>query len=131
MCRFRHIRRCPHRSATFNLSDDGFMTISIKRSSIYRVRCSLPFLERLFSDERILDDAAKSEWIDEVQARLCAAVDTLAQGWVCYEVERTADGVGIATVSANVLTMHQMAMLCAGEWPGWFVILKAVQNSLA
>src|ERR1039458_6116061 len=77
MCRFRHIRRCPHRSATFNLSDDGFMTISIKRSSIYRVRCSLPFLERLFSDERILDDAAKSEWIDEVQARLCAAVDTL------------------------------------------------------
>src|ERR1035441_1044622 len=41
MCRFRHILRCSHRSATFKLSDDGFMTISIsdRQFTAFGVHC--------------------------------------------------------------------------------------------
>jgi hypothetical protein len=89
---------------------------------------SSPFLRAFQKTERVWDDAAKTEWADDVERRLrevTARIDPkpIVLG---YTIQRITNIVTIYTVTPNWQTKQNMAALSSGHWPRWIEIIKAV-----
>ena len=88
-----------------------------------------PFLKAFLKTDRVWDDAAKTEWADDVERRLCGVRSQIDPGPLVlgYAIERSGNSVVIYTVvSGNELSNREIAALFRGEWPCWDEIVKVV-----
>lgn len=86
------------------------------------------FLKAFLKTDRVWDDAAKTEWADDVQRRLREVRSRINPGPLVlgYTIGRRGNVVVVSTVSRNELSKQEMAALSRGEWPCWDQIVKAV-----
>jgi hypothetical protein len=101
--------------------------VLIKRPPL-RQRKSIPFFRRLEKTNRILDDATKNEWVDDVERRLNEVLsrvnpEPMIRG---YSVERSGDGLTLYTITARKVGKREIGLLSAGDWPDWDEIVRAV-----
>ena len=87
-----------------------------------------PFLNAFVTTDRVWDDAAKTEWADDIGRRLRKVVKHIhprprVLGYVIY---RVGNSVGLSTVTSDEQGKQEMAALSAGRWPGWKEIVDAV-----
>jgi hypothetical protein len=87
-----------------------------------------PFLKAFHKTDRIWEDAAKTEWADDVQRRLRKVLHQIhprpkVLGYVIY---RVGNSVGLSTVTSDEQGKQEMAALSAGQWPCWNEIVDAV-----
>jgi hypothetical protein len=87
-----------------------------------------PFLTAFHKTGRVWDDAAKSEWADDVERRLRKVLNQIhprpkVLGYVIY---RVGNSVGLSTVTSDEQGKQEMAALSAGHWPCWNEIVDAV-----
>ena len=87
-----------------------------------------PFLKAFLETERVWDDAAKTEWADDVERRLYevrAQIDSRPR-LLGYAIQRARNCIAIFTVTPNEQSKREMAALARGQWPCWDEIVKAV-----
>ena len=87
-----------------------------------------PFLKAFHKTDRVWDDAAKTEWADDVERRLRKVFHQIhprprVLGYVIY---RVGNSVGLSTVTSDEQGKQEMAALSAGQWPCWNEIVDAV-----
>ena len=89
---------------------------------------SSPYLKAFLKTDRVWDDAAKTEWADDVERRLREVRSQIDPGPLVlgYAIERSGNSVVIFTVSRNELNKREIAALSQGHWPCWDEIVKAV-----
>ena len=89
---------------------------------------SSPFLKAFLKTDRVWDDAAKTEWADDVERRLREVRSQIDPRPLLlgYAIERFGNSVAVFTVSRDELSKQEMAVLARGEWPCWDEIVKAV-----
>jgi hypothetical protein len=89
--------------------------------------CS-PFLRAFLQTDRVWDDAAKTEWADDVERRLHEVRSQIDPGPLVlgYTIGRRGNVIVVSTVSRNELSKQEIAALSQGQWPSWDEIVKAV-----
>ncbi len=109
------------------LPNTARMEILIRGRRLLQPR-TIPFLRRVEKANRVLDQATQNEWMDDAERRLRVVISQINPRPAIrgYSVERSRDGLSLCTVTAQRIGKREMGLLCAGDWPCWAEIVKAV-----
>lgn len=88
----------------------------------------IPFLEKLVATGGGLDDATKKRWVEDVERRLRDVLQGVSPRPTVlgYVINRVDEGLILCTVTAKQVGKREVALLCAGQWPCWEQIIRAV-----
>lgn len=89
---------------------------------------SSPLLKAFLKTGRVWDDAAKTEWAEDVERRLREVRSQIDPRPLLlgYYVKRFGNSVAIFAVTPGVQSKQEMIALSRGQWPYLDEILKAV-----
>src|SRR5664279_1982123 len=89
---------------------------------------SSPFLQAFLKTDRVWDDAAQTEWADDVERRLREVMARIVPELIQlgYTVQRIKNCVTTYTVTTDQQTKQNIAALSRGQWPCCDEIVKMV-----